>query len=58
LHVFITGELVESCNHQIGFQEPVAGTSSLQLVVGEDFERQVEAPVKLVLPLLGEATGA
>ena len=39
-------------------EEPVAGAGGFELVVGEDLERQVEAAVELVLPLLGEAAGA
>ena len=39
-------------------QEPVAGARGFELVVGEDLERQVEAAVELVLPLLGEAARA
>jgi hypothetical protein len=58
LNVLITRKLIEPGNHQIGFQEPVAGASSLQLVVGQNFERQVEAAIEFVLPLLGEAAGA
>ncbi len=43
---------------EVVLEEPVAGAGGLELVVGEDLERQVEAPVELVLPLLGEAAGA
>ena len=39
-------------------QEPVAGAGGLELVVGQDLERQMEAAVQLVLPLLGQAARA
>ena len=39
-------------------QEPVAGARRFELVVGQDLERQMEAAVQLVLPLLGQAAGA
>ena len=58
LHVLVARELVESGDDEVGLQEPVAGARGLQLVVGEDLEGQVEAPVQLVLPLLGQAAGA
>ena len=40
-----------------GLQKPVAGASSFELVVGQNLERQVEAPVQLVLPLLRQTAG-
>jgi hypothetical protein len=58
LDVLVAGKLVEPGDGQVGLQEPVAGPRSFQLVVGEDLEGQVEALVKLVLPLLGQAAGA
>jgi hypothetical protein len=58
LQVFVAGELVEAGDHQVVLLEPVAGTRGLELVVGEDLERQLEAAVELVLPLLGETAGA
>ena len=58
LHVLVARELVEPGDDEVGFQEPVAGARGLELVVGQDLERQVEAAVELVLPLLGEAAGA
>ena len=51
-------ELVEPGDDEVGFQEPVAGARRFELVVGQDLERQVEAAVELVLPLLGEAARA
>jgi hypothetical protein len=54
LHVLVARELVEPCDHQVRLEEPVARPGSFELVVGENLERQVEAPVELVLPLLGE----
>jgi hypothetical protein len=58
LNVLIAGELVEPRDGEIRFQEPVAGARRLQLVVGQDVERQVEAAIKLVLLLLGQASRA
>ena len=57
LQLFVTRQLVETRDHQIGLQEPVAGTRRGRLVVGEDLEVQVEALVQLILPLLGQASG-
>ena len=58
LHVLVARQLVEPGDDEVGFQEPIAGARRFQLVVGQDFERQMEAAVQLVLPLLGEAAGA
>ena len=58
LHVLVAGELVEPRDDEVGFQEPVAGPRRFELVVGQDVERQIEAAIELVLPLLGEASGA
>ena len=58
LDIFIAGKFIQPRNDEIGFQEPVASAGGFQLVVGEDLERQVEAAVKLVLPLLGQAARA
>ena len=57
LDVLVAGELVEPGDREVGLQEPVAGARRLELVVGQDVERQVEPAVQLVLPLLGEAAG-
>ena len=58
LHILVARELVEAGDDEVGFQEPVAGARGFELVVGEDLERQVEAAVELVLPLLGQAARA
>ena len=58
LDVLVARELVEPGDDEVGFEEPVAGAGGLELVVGQDLERQVEAAVELVLPLLGQAAGA
>ena len=57
LHFFVAGELVEAGDDEVGLEEPVAGAGGFELVVGEDFEGQLEAAVELVLPLFGEAAG-
>ena len=58
LDVLVAGELVEAGDDERRFEEPVAGPRRFELVVGQDLERQVEAPEELVLPLLGETSGA
>ena len=58
LHILIASEFVEPRDNEIGFQEPIAGPRRFELVVGQDFERQIETAIELVLPLLGEAPGA
>ena len=57
LNVFVARELIEARNHQVRLQEPVARTCSLQLVVRQDVEGQLEPAVQLILPLLGETAG-
>ena len=54
----VTAELVQSCDDERIFLEPVAGAGRLQLVVGHDLERQVKPPVELVLPLLRQVSRA
>ena len=58
LHVLVARQLVQPRDDQVGLQEPVAGASGFELVVGQDLERKLEPAVQLVLPLLGEAAGA
>ena len=58
LHVLVARELVEPGDGEIVLQEPIAGARSLQLVVGDNFERQLELSRQLVLPLLDQAAGA
>ena len=58
LQRFVTRQLVEARDDQVGLQKPVAGARRGRLVVGEDLEVQVEALVQLVLPLFGQAAGA
>jgi hypothetical protein len=47
LHVFVARELVESRDREVVLQEPVPGTRGLELIGGQDLERQVEATVEL-----------
>ena len=56
--ILVAGQLVQPGDGEIGFEEPVAGTGCLELVIGQDVEREVEAAVKLVLPLLDQASRA
>ena len=58
LNAFIAGELIETRNHQVVFKKPVAGARGFELVVGQNIERQVEATVEFILPLIDQATGA
>ncbi len=58
LHVFVAREFVEAGDDEVGFQEPVAGACRFQLVVGQNLEGQMEAPIEFVLPLLGQAARA
>jgi hypothetical protein len=58
LHVLIAGELVEAGDAEVGLEEPVAGARGFELIVGQDLEGKLEAPVELVLPLLRQAPGA
>ena len=57
LHVLVARELVEPGDDEVCFQEPVAGAGGLELVVGENLERQMKAAIQLVLPLFGQAAG-
>ena len=56
--VFVAAELVEAADDQVVLLEPVARAGRFELVVRQDLERQVEAAVQFVLPLLGEIAGA
>src|SRR5882762_10794242 len=53
LHVLVAGKLVQPGNDEIRFREPIPGSSSLKFVIGQNLERQMEATIKLILPLLG-----
>ncbi len=55
--VLVAGEFVEPGDGEVVFDEPVARMGRFEFVVGQDFERKVEPPVKFVLPLLREAAG-
>src|ERR1700688_3727455 len=56
LHVLISGKLVQPGNDEICFREPIPGSGSLKFVVGQNLERKMEATIKLILPLLCEAS--
>ena len=45
LQVLVAGELVEARDGEVVLEEPVAGAGGVQLVVGQDLEGEVEAPV-------------
>ena len=57
LAVLVAGQLVHARYGQRRLREPVACSGRLQLVVGHDLKRQLEPPVELILPLLGQAAG-
>ncbi len=56
LHIGVAAEHVEAGDKQVVFGKRIAGSRRFKLVSGEDVERQAELLVKLVLPLLHEAT--
>lgn len=58
LHAFVAREFVETGDNKVIFKEPIAGTRRFELVIGQNFEGQLKAEVKLVLPLLGQAARA
>ena len=58
LHFFVAREFVEAGDDEVGLEEPVAGAGGFELVVGKDFEGQLEAAVEFVLPLFGQRAGA
>src|SRR5207248_3011506 len=58
LDIVVARQLIEPSDHQVRFKKPVAGPGCFKLVVGQNLKRQMEASIKLVLPLLGEATRA
>lgn len=58
LHIFISRQLVQPGNRKIVLKEPVAGAGGFEFVIGKDLERQVEAAVHFILPLLSQAAGA
>ena len=58
LDVLIAGEFVQASNDVVGLQEPVTGSGSLQLVVGQNLKWQVETAIKFILPLLRQTAGA
>ena len=46
LHVLVARQLVEACDDEVVLEEPVAGPSGLELVVGENVEGKLEASVE------------
>jgi hypothetical protein len=58
LDIFVAAKLVEAGDDKIVLREPVTRARRLQLVVGQDLEREMETTVKLVLPLFGKAARA
>ena len=58
LYVFIARELVQARDYQVALKEPVSGAGGFKLVVGQDLEGELEAPVELILPLLSKAAWA
>ena len=58
MDAFVPAELVEPAYRKWVFEEPVAGSRGFQLVVGEDFKRQVELEAELIMPLFGQHSWA
>src|ERR1019366_7389339 len=58
LHIFVAGEFVETGDNEVVFEEPVAGACRFEPVIRHNLEGKLEAAVKLVLPLLGQAAWA
>ena len=58
LHLFVTGQLVQPGDRQIGFQEPVPRVGRFELVVGQNFKGELEPAGKLVLPLFSQRAWA
>ena len=58
LHILVAAQLVETGDDEIVLHEPITRACRLQFVVGQDFEREVETTVKLVLPLFRKAARA
>src|SRR5580658_10323274 len=56
LHVLVPRELVQPGYAEICFREPIPGASSLKFVIGQNLERQMKPTIKLILPLLCEAS--
>lgn len=55
LYVFVPGELIEASDDEVFLERVIAAIRSLKLIISQDIEGQVESPVQLALPLLGEA---
>ncbi len=58
LHILVARQLVQPRDDQGRLGEPVSCARRLQLVVGEDLERQLEATPEFVLPLLSQTSRA
>jgi hypothetical protein len=56
LHILVAGKLVQPGNDEICFQKPVSRACSFELVIGQNLKRQMKATIKLILPLLREAS--
>src|SRR5437773_10974900 len=58
LDILVARQLVEPSNDEDSFEKPIAGSGSLELVVGQNHEGQRKPPIELVLPLLSETSWA
>jgi len=56
LYLLVTGEVVQPADRERLLGERVAPHGRLDLLAGDDLERQPELPPELILPLLDEAT--
>lgn len=58
LYVLVSAEFVETTDGERVLREPVSGPGRLVLVIGHDFEGQVEAPIEFILPLFDQVARA
>jgi hypothetical protein len=58
LHALFPALFVEPGDDEVIFDEPIARTRRLQLVIGQDLEGEMKTSVELVLPLLSKTPQA
>jgi hypothetical protein len=56
-HLFVVRQLVEPRDHQIGFQELMAGAAISSVSLLTTFEGEMEAAGQLILPRVEKAPG-
>jgi hypothetical protein len=53
----VARQLVEARDDEMVFEKPVSCSGGFELVVGQNFKRQMKTPPKFVLRLLGQTSG-